>query len=44
MDLYGEVNIEAEEDGNDLFASEDDILDGKSCPFPFKKKARMFIF
>ena len=34
MDLSGEVNIEAEGEGDDLFASKDDILDGKSCLVP----------
>ena len=43
MDLSGEDTIEAEEDG-DIFASEDDILDGKSCLFPLRKKARMHYF
>ena len=38
MQMSNEVNIEGEEEG-DLFASKDDILDGKSCPALLRKKA-----
>ena len=41
--MSDEVGIEGEEDG-DLFASREDILDGKSFPVQLRKKAHSFIF
>ena len=38
MEMNNGVDIESEED-DDLFASKDDILDGKRCPVQLRKRA-----